>query len=176
MTDASKNLGWKYLGIADHSKAAAYAGGLSEARAKAQQKEIDRLNAHLKGFRVFKGTEVDILSDGSLDYSDKLLSTFDYVVVAIHSKFRMTEAEATRRMIKALKNKYVTCIAHPTGRLLLNRDGYPINMVEVLLDAASDYGKAVEINAHPFRLDLDWRACQVCEGKEGTDLHQSGRS
>ena len=165
MTEASKKLGWSYLGIADHSKAAAYAGGLSEAKAKEQQKEIDRINARLKGFRVFKGTEVDILSDGSLDYTDKLLSTFDYVVIAIHSKFKMTEAEATKRMIKALKNKHVTCVAHPTGRLLLSREGYPINMVEVI-NAASDFGKAIEINAHPFRLDLDWRLVKYAKEKQ----------
>ncbi len=165
MVEAAQKLGWKYLGIADHSKAAAYAGGLSEARVKQQLREIDTLNARLKGFRVFKGTEVDILGDGSLDYSDKVLSTFDYVVAAIHSKFKMTEAEATKRMIKALTNKYVTLIGHPTGRLLLSREGYPINMVEVI-DAASDHGKGIEINAHPFRLDLDWRLVKYAKGKK----------
>ena len=165
MVEAAQKLGWKYLGIADHSKAAAYAGGLSEARVKQQLREIDTLNARLKGFRVFKGTEVDILGDGSLDYSDKVLSTFDYVVAAIHSKFKMTEAEATKRMIKALTNKYVTFIGHPTGRLLLSREGYPINMVEVI-DAASDHGKGIEINAHPFRLDLDWRLVKYAKGKK----------
>ena len=165
MTEAARKLGWSYLGIADHSKVAAYAGGLSEAKAKQQQKEIDKLNGRLKDLRLFKGTEVDILSDGSLDYSDKVLATFDYVVIAIHSKFKMTEAEATKRMIKALKNKYVTCIGHPTGRLLLSRDGYPINMIEVI-NAASDYGKGIEINAHPFRLDLDWRFVKFAKEKK----------
>jgi len=165
MAEAAQNLGWSYLGIADHSKVAAYAGGLSEARVKQQQKAIDKLNERLKGFHLFKGTEVDILADGSLDYPDKLLSTFDYVVIAIHSKFKMTEAEATKRMIKALKNKYVTCIGHPTGRLLLSRDGYPINMIDVI-DAASDYGKAIEINSHPFRLDLDWRFVKYAKTKK----------
>ncbi len=165
MAEAARTLGWSYLGIADHSKVAAYAGGLSEAKAKQQQKQIDKLNERLKDFRLFKGTEVDILSDGSLDYSDKLLSTFDYVVIAIHSKFKMTETEATKRMIRALKNKYVTCIGHPTGRLLLSRDGYPINMIEVIT-AASDYGKGIEINAHPFRLDLDWRFVKFAKEKK----------
>lgn len=165
MAEAARKLGWSYLGIADHSKVAAYAGGLSESKAKQQQKEIDKLNGRLKDFRLFKGTEVDILGDGSLDYSDKLLATFDYVVIAIHSKFKMTEAEATKRMIKALKNKYVTCIGHPTGRLLLSRDGYPINMIEVIT-AASDYGKGIEINAHPFRLDLDWRFVKFAKEKK----------
>jgi DNA polymerase (family X) len=165
MAKAAKNLGWEYLGIADHSKAAAYAGGLSEAKVKQQQKEIDALNEQMKGFRVFKGTEVDILSDGSLDYSDKVLSTFEYVVAAIHSKFKMTESEATKRVIKALKNKYVTFLGHPTGRLLLSRDGYPVNMIEVI-DAASDYGKGIEINSHPFRLDLDWRLVKYAKTKK----------
>jgi DNA polymerase (family X) len=165
MVKAAQRLGWEYLGIADHSKAAAYAGGLSEAKVKQQQKEIDSLNASLKGFRVFKGTEVDILGDGSLDYSDKVLSLFDYVVAAIHSKFKMTEAESTKRVIKALKNKHVTFLGHPTGRLLLSREGYPINMIQVI-DAASDYGKGIEINSHPFRFDLDWRLVKYAKTKK----------
>ncbi len=165
MAEGARSLGWSYLGIADHSKVAAYAGGLSEARAREQQKQIDKLNDRLQNFRLFKGTEVDILSDGSLDFSDKLLSTFDYVVIAIHSKFKMTEAEGTKRMIKALKNKHVTCIGHPTGRLLLSREGYPINMIEVIT-AASDYGKGIEINSHPFRLDLDWRLVKFAKEKK----------
>lgn len=156
MAEGARKLGWQYLGIADHSKAAAYAGGLSAEKVKLQLKAIDALNERSKNFRLFKGSEVDILSDGSLDYPDKILASFDYVVAAIHSKFKMTEEEATKRMTKALKNKYVTFLAHPTGRLLLSREGYPINMTQVI-DAASDYGKGIEINAHPFRLDLDWR-------------------
>jgi DNA polymerase (family 10) len=165
MASAARSLGWEYLGIADHSKAAAYAGGLPEAKVKQQQKEIDSLNGTMKKFRIFKGTEVDILADGSLDYSDKVLASFDYVVAAIHSKFKMTEAEATKRMIKALKNRHVTFLGHPTGRLLLSREGYPINMVEVI-DAASDYGKGIEINSHPFRLDLDWRLVKYAKTKK----------
>lgn len=165
MTNAARSLGWEYLGIADHSKAAAYAGGLSEAKVKQQLKEIDSINGKLKKFRIFKGTEVDILGDGSLDYSDKVLASFDYVVAAIHSKFKMTEVEATKRIVRALKNKHVTFLGHPTGRLLLSRDGYPINMVEVI-DAASDYGKGIEINSHPFRLDLDWRFVKYAKMKK----------
>jgi DNA polymerase (family 10) len=164
MVGAARSLGWEYLGIADHSKAAAYAGGLSVAKVKRQQKEIDSLNGRAEKFRVFKGTEVDILADGSLDYSDKVLASFDYVVAAIHSKFKMSEAESTKRTIRALKNKHVTFLGHPTGRLLLSRDGYPINMVEVI-DAASDYGKGIEINSHPFRLDLDWRLVKYAKTK-----------
>ena len=165
MAEAARKLGWSYLGIADHSKVAAYAGGLSEARARQQLKEIDKVNGRLKGIHLFKGSEVDILPDGSLDYSDKVLAAFDYVVVAIHSKFKMTEEEATKRGIKALKNKHVTLLGHPTGRLLLGREGYPIKMIEVI-DAASDFGKGIEINAHPLRLDLDWRLLKYAKEKK----------
>lgn len=164
MAAGAKAKGWKYLGIADHSKIAAYAGGLSEDKVRKQHKEIDKLNASFNGFRLFKGSEVDILPDGTLDYPDKLLASFDYIVVSIHSKFKMTEAEATKRVIRALKNKYVTVLGHPTGRLLLGRDGYPINMIEVI-NAASDYGKAIEINSHPLRLDLDWRLVKYAKEK-----------
>lgn len=165
MAGAARALGWKYLGIADHSKSAAYAGGLSAEKVKAQLKEIDAYNERSKGFRLFKGTEVDILVDGSLDYDDKLLSSFDYVVASIHSKFKMSEAEATARMIRAIKNKYVTLVGHPTGRLLLSREPYPINMTEVI-NAASDHGKGIEINAHPMRLDLDWRLVRYAKEKK----------
>jgi DNA polymerase (family 10) len=122
------------------------------------------MNEKYPNFCVFKGTECDILSDGSMDYSDKLLSEFDYVVASIHSKFKMTEDEATKRIIKALKNKYVTILGHPTGRLLLERDGYPVNMNEII-NAAADYGKAIEINSHPMRLDLDWRYVKYAKEK-----------
>ncbi len=164
MAEAARKMGWEYLGIADHSKIAAYAGGLSEEKVKQQHKEIDKLNERLSNFRLFKGTEVDILPDGNLDWKDNVLKTFDYVVASVHSKFKMTEAEATKRIIRAIKNKYVTMLGHPTGRLLLQRDGYPVNMVDVI-NAAADYGKMIEINAHPFRLDLDWRLCKYAKEK-----------
>jgi DNA polymerase (family 10) len=164
MVEAAKKLKWEYLGIADHSQAAAYAGGLSPEKVHAQMKQIDRMNEKDSTFRVFKGTECDILSDGSLDYSDKLLSQFDYVVASIHSKFKMTEDEATKRIGKALKNKYVTILGHPTGRLLLEREGYPVNMNEII-NVAADYGKAIEINSHPMRLDLDWRYVKYAKEK-----------
>ncbi len=159
MLAAASALGWEYLGIADHSKIAVYARGLTEERLKEQFREIDKLNERGGACRLFKGTEVDILPDGTLDWSDKVLARFDYVVASIHSKFTMTEAEATRRLIKAMKNKYVTMLGHPTGRLLLERDGYPVNMKD-LLQAAADYGTIIEINADPLRLDLDWRYCR----------------
>ena len=164
MAEATIALGWEYLGIADHSKIAVYAGGLSEERVKQQHKEIDILNKKLKNFRIFKGTEVDILPDGTLDWNDKVLSGFDFVVASIHNKFKMTEAEGTKRIIKAIKNKYVTMLGHPTGRLLLEREGYPVNMIDVI-HAAADYGKIIEINAHPFRLDMDWRLWKYAKEK-----------
>lgn len=164
MAEAAKALGWEYLGIADHSKIAAYAGGLSEEKVKRQNKEIDKLNGRLQGFRIFKGTEVDILRDGSLDWNDRVLSTFDYVVASVHSVFHMTEVEMTKRIIRAIKNKYVTMLGHPTGRLLLEREGYPVNMVTII-DAAADYGKVIEINSHPMRLDIDWRLCKYAKEK-----------
>jgi len=165
MVAAAQALGWSYLGIADHSHSAAYAGGLSPARVRAQFKEIESVQKRLKGFRIYRGSEVDILSDGSLDFNDKILASFDYVVASIHSKFKMNEAEATKRIIKALKNKFVTMLGHPTGRLLLSRDPYPVNMTEVL-QAAADYGRAIEINAHPMRLDLDWRLVRQAKAKK----------
>jgi DNA polymerase (family X) len=156
MVSAARTLGWEYLGIADHSQAAAYAGGLTHADVVRQVKEIDAVNAALRGFTVFKGTECDILPDGSLDWPEKTLALFDYVVVSIHSNFRMTEAQMTKRIITALKHPRVTVLGHPTGRLLLSREPYPVDMLQVI-QAAADHGKAIEINAHPMRLDLDWR-------------------
>jgi DNA polymerase (family 10) len=164
MVAGARDLGWEFLGIADHSKVAAYAGGLSEEKAKAQIREIESLNGRLKSFRIFTGTECDILPNGDLDWSDRVLSWFDYVIISVHSSFKMSEAEMTKRIIKALKNKYVTMLGHPTGRLLLSRDAYPVDLVQVI-DAASDYGKMIEINAHPMRLDLDWRLCRYASEK-----------
>ncbi len=164
MAEATRKLGWEYLGIADHSKVAAYAGGLSEQKVKQQLKDIDRLNARLKHMRLFKGTECDILPNGDLDWSESVLASFEYVVVSIHSSFKMSEAEMTKRITKALKSKHVTMLGHPTGRLLLSRDAYPVDMVQVI-NVAADYGKIIEINAHPLRLDLDWRLCKYAKEK-----------
>lgn len=164
MAEAARQLGWDYLGIADHSKVAAYANGLTPDRVKLQHREIDILNARSRGFRIFKGTEADILSDGTLDWSESMLERFEYVVASIHSKFTMSEQEATRRIIRAIKNRHVTMLGHPTGRLLLQRDGYPVNMKEII-DAAADFGTMIEINADPHRLDLDWRWCRYAAEK-----------
>ncbi len=164
MSQAAQKLGWDYLGIADHSKIAAYANGLSEDRVRLQHKEIDSLNEKFKDFRIFKGTEVDILPNGDLDFSDKVLAGFDYVVASVHSSFKMTEAEMTKRILKALKNKHVTMLGHLTGRLLLQRDGYPLNQTTII-NAAADLGKVIEINAHPSRLDMDWRQVKYAVSK-----------
>ncbi|NIT59518.1 MAG: DNA polymerase/3'-5' exonuclease PolX [Aliifodinibius sp.] len=159
MAQACQKMGYEYLVISDHSKAAAYANGLSEERVKQQHEEIDEVNDKLKKFRVLKGIECDILGDGQLDYSDEVLSTFEVVIVSIHSRFNMSEAEATKRIIKAMENPVVAILGHPTGRLLLSRDGYPLNQHDVI-DAAAELGVAIEINANPQRLDLDWRFCK----------------
>ncbi len=164
MARACQESGYEYLAISDHSKAAAYANGLSEERIKQQHAEVDDLNAKLKGFRVLKGIECDILRGGELDYTDEVLATFDLVIASIHSSFNMTEAEGTQRIINAMENPYVTILGHPTGRLLLKRDGYPINH-HAVIDAAAELGVCIEINANPRRLDLDWRYCQYAKEK-----------
>ncbi|MEJ5994952.1 helix-hairpin-helix domain-containing protein [Pedobacter sp. Du54] len=146
----------EYLGICDHSKSAFYAKGLDEQRIYSQHQEIDALNKKLAPFRIFKGIESDILNDGSLDYSEEVLKTFDFVVASIHSPLRMDEEKATSRLIRAIENPYTTILGHPTGRLLLSRAGYPIDYKKVI-DACAENGVVIEINANPLRLDLDWR-------------------
>jgi DNA polymerase (family 10) len=155
MAEAARALGLKYLGIGDHSQSLTVANGLTPDRVRQQQKEIDALNKKLKGFHVFKGTECDILFDGRLDFDDDLLATFDYVVASVHSHFNMTEEEMTARMVRAVSHPRVTMLGHATGRLLLRRDGYKVDL-EAVLKAAAEHGTMVEINAHPQRLDLDW--------------------
>ncbi len=156
MARASIARGWEYFGVCDHSKAAVYANGMDEERVRAQWKEIDELNRKLAPFRILKGIEADILEDGSLDLGDDLLGQFDFVVVSIHSGLGMDEARATRRLIKAVSNPVTTMLGHPTGRILLERDGYPVDHT-ALLEACARNEVIVEINAHPSRLDLDWR-------------------
>src|SRR2546423_364923 len=149
--------GYQYLGITDHSKAAAYAGGLTEDRLRLQHEEIDHLNKEFAGdLRILKGTECDILKDGVLDYADEVLAELDFVVASIHSNFNLSQEEQTRRMLRAISNPYVDIIGHPTGRLLLERAGYALDM-EAVIDAAVEHGVCIEINAHPSRLDMDWR-------------------
>ncbi len=146
----------EYLGICDHSKTAVYAKGLRIATVQAQWAEIDALNAQLAPFHIFKGIESDILGDGSLDYPDDILAGFDFVVASIHSNLKMDREKATARLIRAIENPYTTVLGHPTGRLLLSRSGYPIDYPRII-DACAAHGVAIEINANPLRLDLDWR-------------------
>lgn len=179
MADAARALGLSYLGIADHSRSAAYAGGLSVERVRAQWEEIDRLNAQFGGsFRLFKGTECDILADGSLDYPDDLLDGFDYVVASVHSLFGMPGDEMTRRLVRAAENPRVTMLGHLTGRLLLARDSYALDTDAVIL-AASKAGTMIEINANPHRLDLDSEHCRKAKALGVTlvinpDAHSTG--
>lgn len=156
MAGYCKELGYQYLGICDHSKSAQYAGGLSEEEIIKQHTEIDALNKKLAPFTVFKGIESDILGDGSLDYSNEVLSTFDFVVASIHSNLKMSEEKAMSRLLKAIENPYTTILGHPTGRLLLMREGYPVDHKK-MIDACAANGVVIEINANPYRLDLDWR-------------------
>lgn len=156
MVEACLQRGFTYLGITDHSKAAAYAGGLNEEALKRQHEEIEKLQAEYQGrIRIFKGIECDILRDGTLDFSDDVLATLDFVVASIHSLFTLSLAEQTQRMVRAIANPYVDIVGHPTGRLLLNREGYPLDQ-DAMIDAAAKHGVCIEINAHPSRLDLDW--------------------
>ncbi|GAB4044951.1 helix-hairpin-helix domain-containing protein [Spirosoma litoris] len=152
-----RELGLTYFGIADHSKTASYAGGLDAERVQQQQLEIDELNKGFgNDFRIFKGIESDILSDGSLDYDDATLATFDYVVASVHQTLTMSLEKATTRLLKAIENPYTTILGHPTGRLLLAREGYPIDH-RAIIDACAEHNVVIEINASPYRLDIDWR-------------------
>ncbi|MDX2196388.1 MAG: PHP domain-containing protein [Cytophagales bacterium] len=155
MAEYCKELGYQYLGISDHSKTATYANGLSEERVILQHSEIDALNKKLYPFKIFKGIESDILQDGSLDYDTDLLRAFDFIVASIHSGLKMDEEKATTRLIKAIENPYTTILGHPTGRLLLQRKGYPINHAKII-DACAANGVMIEINADPWRLDIGW--------------------
>jgi len=159
MALAARKLGLKYLGIGDHSQSLTVANGLTPERVKKQQAEIDALNARLKGIRLLKGTECDILPDGRLDFDDDTLASFDYVVASVHSHFNQSEEEMTNRILRALAHPKVLMLGHATGRLLLRREGYKVNLDRVLKAAAAGH-KLIEINAHPQRLDLDWIHCK----------------
>lgn len=158
MAEGARALGMSYLGLCDHSRAAAYAGGLSPERFREQWKEIEGLNASYGGsFRILRGVEVDILPDGSLDFPDDCLEKFELVVASVHSRFGLDREAQTERLVRAARHAPVDMMGHPTGRLLLARDPYPLDLPRVL-DAAAERGVAVEINAHPQRLNLDARA------------------
>lgn len=164
MAIACRDLGMEYLGICDHSKSAFYAGGLSIEKVLQQHAEIEKLNAQLAPFKILKGIESDILSDGSLDYPDEILETFDLVVASVHSILNMDIDRATKRLITAIENPYTTILGHPTGRLLLSRKGYPIDYKKVI-DACAANDVIMELNAHPYRLDIDWRWIPYCMEK-----------
>ncbi len=160
MARAALEMGLDYFGIADHSKSATYAKGLSEDQVFSQQKEVDDLNrkfaAEGLNFTVFKGIEADILGDGSLDYPDEVLKTFDYVVASVHSNLTMSQEKAEQRLLRAIENPYTTILGHMTGRLLLSRPGYPVDHRRII-DACAANGVVLELNADPYRLDVDWR-------------------
>jgi DNA polymerase (family 10) len=156
MARAAQERGWSYIGISDHSQSAFYASGMSRERILAQHEEIDDLNTRLVDFRILKGIEADILADGRLDYDDEILDRFDYVIGSIHSRFAMGRAAMTERVLKALDDPRLTVLAHPTGRLLLSREPYDLDL-DAILERAREVGAAVELNADPHRLDLDWR-------------------
>jgi len=177
MADAARALGWAYIGITDHSQSAFYAGGLKPEEVLAQHEEIDRLNSSDIGVLVLKGVEADILADGAIDYDAALLDCFDYVIASVHSRFSMNREAMTQRVLRALDDPHVTILGHPTGRLLLSREAYAID-IEAVLEKAADNGVAVEINADPHRLDLDWRHCQLakslgCSFEIGPDAHST---
>jgi DNA polymerase (family 10) len=156
MAEAAQALGLDYLGIADHSRSSIQAHGIDEAQLRAQVAAIRELNKKFDGFRLFAGVECDILRDGSLDFPDEVLSRLDYVIASVHSVFNLSEADMTARVIRAMENRFVTMLAHPTGRLLLKREPYQID-IPAILDAAARTGTWIELNAAPKRLELDWR-------------------
>lgn len=180
MADAARELGLQYLGIADHSKSSFQANGLDEGRLLAQVAEIGALNAGYDGeaFRVFSGTECDILKDGSLDFSDEVLGQLDYVVASVHNVFNLPEAEMTARLIRAIENPHVRMLGHLSGRLLLRREPYAVDVAAVI-DAAAETGTIIELNASPWRLDMDWRWWKLAKEKGvkcsiNPDAHSTG--
>jgi DNA polymerase (family 10) len=177
MVNAAKELGWAYIGISDHSESAFYAGGLKRDKVARQHDEIDRLNSRMNEFRILKGIEADILADGRLDYDSDFLERFDYVIGSIHSRFSMDGDTMTKRVLAAMDDPHLTILAHPTGRLLLSREPYPID-IPAVLEKAARVGVAVELNADPHRLDLDWRYCREAKAlgvtiEIGPDAHST---
>ena len=164
MADAAMEIGLEYLGIADHSKSSFQAHGLSEEQLLAQVAEIRNLNASYNGFRLLAGTECDILKDGALDFSDEILAQLDYVVASVHSSFTQSEADMTKRLIRAMENPHVTMLGHLTGRVLLTRESYAVD-IPAIIEAAAATGTIIELNASPYRLDMDWRWWQLAKEK-----------
>ena len=179
MVEAARDLELEYIGIADHSRSSVQAHGLDESRLKVQRAQIRALNETVADIRVFSGIECDILRDGSLDFPDETLAELDFVIASIHSTLNLSEAEMTKRVLRAMENPYVTMLAHPTGRLLLKREGYAID-IPAIIDAAARTGTWIELNAAPKRLDLDWRWWPLAKQKGvrcviNPDAHRSAR-
>ncbi len=175
MAEGARARGWSYIGISDHSESAFYAGGLKRDKLERQHAEIDRLNEEFTDFRILKGIEADILADGRLDYDAGILDRFDYVIGSIHSRFSMDGDAMTKRVLTALEDPHLTILAHPTGRLLLSREPYALD-VEAVIEKAAEVGIALELNADPHRLDLDWRYCRQAKERGvtieiGPDAH-----
>ena len=164
VVQAAKKLGFSYVGISDHSKTAYYAGGLKPDAVLRQWEMIDRINENSSSFHIFKGIESDILPDGSLDYDDSILEGFDFVIASIHSSFTMKKDAMEKRILKAMENPYTTMLGHPTGRLLLSRDGYQVDMMNIIDGAARNH-VILELNASPYRLDIDWRYMKYAREK-----------
>ena len=169
--------GYQYVGITDHSQAAAYAGGLKPDDLARQSDEIDEVNSQLRGIRVLKGVEADILQDGRIDFDESVLARLDFVIASIHSRFNMPEREMTARMLAAMDNPHLTIIGHPTGRLLLSRDPYGLDL-DTIIEKAAATGVALEVNADPHRLDLDWRVLRRARDRGvaisiGADAHNT---
>jgi len=160
MAEAARDRGFSYFGICDHSQSLRIADGLSPEEVRDQRAAVDRLNEQFAAdgtpFRIFHGIESDILKDGALDYEPSILASFDFIVASIHTGFSMTEAEATQRLVHAIENPHTRILGHPTGRLLLRREGYPVDHARII-EACAEHGVALELNANPYRLDLDWR-------------------
>jgi len=159
MAEAVRENGYEYFGICDHSQIVVYARGLQPERVREQHALVDELNQGYDHFKILKGTECDILNDGSLDYPDEILATFDFVVASVHSNLGMSAEDGTNRVVRALENPYVNILGHPTGRLLLGREGLPLDMHRII-DAAAAHQVSLELNASPHRFDIDWRHCQ----------------
>ena len=164
VVQAAKKLGFSYVGISDHSKTAYYAGGLKPDAVLRQWEMIDRINENSSSFHIFKGIESDILPDGNLDYDDSILEGFDFVIASIHSSFTMKKDAMEKRILKAMENPYTTMLGHPTGRLLLSRDGYQVDMMNIIDGAARNH-VILELNASPYRLDIDWRYMKYARAK-----------
>jgi DNA polymerase (family 10) len=175
LAEGVRAAGYAWMGITDHSQSAAYAGGLSPDALRRQAADIATVGARMPGFRILHGVEADILADGRLDYEDDVLAQLDFVIGSIHSRFNLSESDMTARVLAALDNPFLTILGHPTGRLLLSRDAYAIDL-EAVFAKAAPRGVAIEINADPHRLDLDWRVLQAARAKGvmisiGADAH-----